>query len=98
MVLLMQGTRHFLSFSYEDPLSGGPEVREEAREGSAVLPEAGFQIRTYSFHAGPDPDPGFQKFSDPNPDPGFEVFADPDPGLEFFQKLLFYVKKQPREF
>jgi len=37
----------------------------------------------HSFHADPDPDPGFEKFADADPVPGCEKFADPDPGLHF---------------
>jgi len=35
-----------------------------------------------------------QIFADPDQNPGFEIFADPDPGLDFTQKLFFYVKKE----
>ncbi len=36
----VQGSRHLLSFGYDDHLSSGPEVQEEEREGgTADTPE-----------------------------------------------------------
>ena len=50
-----------------------------------------------------DPDPGFGIFADADqdPDPGCEIFADlnPDPDLEldFFQKLVFFLREKLRK-
>ncbi len=40
MPCAVQGSRHLLSFGYDDHLSSGPEVQEEEREGgTADTPE-----------------------------------------------------------
>jgi len=44
----------------------------------------------HPFHSDPDPDTGFQIFADL--DPGYEIFD--DPGLDFSQKLMFFISKK----
>ena len=73
--------------SEEEEEDGTPEEDDLQRKSSFGDKRAGEKGRvsdSHTFHADPEPDPGFQIFAYPDPDPGLQIFVEPDPRLLFF--------------